>query len=141
MHSLFVLLPFLAGLAYVAASLTQITALDSGFVLTVVNALAAGSTGTTASQLFTVPPRYDGGDKTLTLTAVPNGAVTTVTGDLEVSTDGGTTFQKKHVGIALIASSVSTEAIENNIQPGLVYRFNVTTNTGGTSVTINATAN
>lgn len=126
---------------YLNTPLTQVVSLDPGFVLTVVNALAASSTGTATSQIFTVAPRGDSGDRDLTLTAVPNGAVTTVTVDLEVSSDGGVTWQKKHVGIALIATSVSTEAVETGIQAGLLYRVNPTTNTGGTSVTINATAN
>jgi hypothetical protein len=121
--------------------LTQIVSLDSGFQLVVVAALAAGGSGVGSSQIFTVPPRFAGGDMNLTLTAIPNGAVTTVTVDIEVSADGGTTWQKKHVGVALIATSVSTQAVEANIQAGLLYRINVTTNTGGTSVTIAATAN
>lgn len=125
---------------YLNTPLSQVISLDSGLVGVLVNALAAGTTGVASSQIFTVSPRAYGGDKTLTLTAVPNGAVTTFTGDLEVSSDGGTTWQKKHVGIQLIATSVSTEAVENNIQPGLLYRFNPTTNTGGTSVTVNGTA-
>lgn len=127
---------------YLNTPLTQVVSLDSGFVLTVVNAILAGGSGTALSQIFTVPPSPVGtGGLSLTLTAVPTGAVTTVTGDLEVSSDAGVSWQKKHVGIALIAASVSTEAVENNIQTGLLYRFNPTTVTGGTSVTINATAN
>jgi hypothetical protein len=116
-------------------SLTQVLALDSGIELVAVNALAAGGSGTGSSQQFTVSERPGGGDRNLTITAIPNGS-TTVTADLEVSADGGVTFQKKQVGIALIATSVSTQAIVANVQAGLIYRLNVTTNTGGTAVTI-----
>ncbi|HEX3156785.1 MAG TPA: hypothetical protein VHV32_19305 [Candidatus Angelobacter sp.] len=126
---------------YLNTPLSQVVSLDAGFVLTVVNALAAGGSGTANSQIFTVPEEFGTGGSTLTLTAVPNGGVTTVTVDIEVSTDGGTTWQKKHVGVALIASSVSTQAAEPNLQSGMLYRINPTTVTGGTSVTINATAN
>lgn len=116
-------------------SLTQVLALDSGIELVAVNALAAGGSGTGNSQQFTVSERPGGGDRNLTITAIPNGS-TTVTADLEVSADGGATFQKRQVGIALIATSVSTQAIVANVQAGLIYRLNVTTNTGGTAVTI-----
>ena len=126
---------------YLNTPLSQVVSLDSGFVLTVVNALAAGGSGVGNSQIFTVPEEFGTSGATLTLTAVPNGAVTTVTVDIEVSSDGGTTWQKKHTGVQLIAASVSTQAVEGNIQSGLLYRINPTTVTGGTAVTINATAN
>jgi hypothetical protein len=126
---------------YINVPLTQVVSLDSGFVLTVVNALASGGSGVANSQIFTTPYKPGEGDFNLELVAVPNGGVTTVTVDIEVSSDGGTTWQKKHVGVALIAASVSTAAVETGIQPALLYRINPTTVTGGTSVTINATAN
>lgn len=126
---------------YLNTPLTQVVSLDAGFVLTVVNAIAAGGSGTALSQIFTVPEKFGSSGATLTLTAVPNGAVTTVTVDIEVSSDGGTSWQKKHVGVALIAVSVNTQATESNMQAGLLYRINPTTVTAGTSVTINATAN
>lgn len=118
--------------------LTQVLALDSGFELVVLNAVSA--TGTAGSQYFTVPGSDPQGSA-LTLTAIPNGAVSALTVDLEVSADGGVTFQKKHVGIALITASVSTQAVESNLQAGLIYRLNITTITGGTNVTVVASAN
>ena len=117
--------------------MATITAMEPGFVTTLVSALAAGSTGTANSTWFTASPRGEGADRNLTLIAVPSGAVTTVTVDIEVSSDGGVTWQKKHVSVALIATGTSTAAVEANIQSALLYRINVTTNTSGTSVTIN----
>lgn len=124
---------------YLNTPLTQVISLDAGFVATLVNALAASSTGFGSSQIFTVPEEFGTSGSSLTLTAVPNGAVTSVIVDIEVSTDGGNSWQKKHVSVTLIAASVSTLAVESNMMPGLLYRINVTTNTGGTSVTINGT--
>lgn len=124
---------------FTAQNLTDIISLDSGFTLTVANALAAAVTGTSKSQLFTVPERPGGGDRTLTLSAVPNGTTALIV-DVEVSSDGGASFQKKVVGLALITASVSTQAIVNNVQPGLIYRINPTTNTAGTACTVNASA-
>lgn len=118
----------------------QVAIIDPGQAVQVVSALAAASTGTANSQLFTVQPRGEGADRSLVLDAVPNGAVTTVTADLEISTDNQVSFQKFKTGLALIAASVSTAAVVNNVQSGATYRVNVTTNTAGTSVTINATA-
>jgi hypothetical protein len=119
---------------------TNPISLDAGFQLVVVNALAVGGSGVANSQVFTVPEEFGSSGATLTLTAVPNGAVSAVTVDIEVSADGGVTWAKKHVSVALIAASVNTQAVESNLQPGLLYRINPTTITGGASVTIVATA-
>lgn len=126
---------------YLNTPLTQVVSLDAGFVLTVVNAILASGSGTALSQIFTVPEESGTSGATLTLTAVPNGAVSALTVDIEVSSDGGLNWAKKHVGVALITASVNTQATEGNMQSGLLYRINPTTVTGGTSVTINATAN
>lgn len=124
---------------YLNPSLTQVISLDSGLPAVVVNGLAAGASGVALSQVFTVPERPGGGDRNLSLVAQGAG-VTGCTVDIEVSADGGTTWNKKHVGIVLIASSVSTQAVEANIQAGLQYRINPTT-VAGAAVTIIASAN
>jgi hypothetical protein len=118
--------------------------LQVGIPTSVINALPAGITGVTGQAAasvvqFTVQPRPNAEDRNSAFTAVPNGNVTTLTVDLEVSSDGGTSWQKRTTGIALIASSTSTESVQANLQPGLLYRLNATTNTGGTNVTVNAT--
>ncbi len=100
--------------------------------------LAASSTGA-SSVVFAVQDRADGADRNIALLAVPTGS-TTVTVDVEVSDDGGTTWAKKDTSVALVATSTSTMKILNNFQPGWVYRLNVTTNTGGTSVVIKGTS-
>lgn len=124
---------------YLNQNLTQVISLDSGLIAVLVN--AATAVGFAASQIFTVGERPAGGDRSLTLTPVQVGGVSALTVDIEVSSDGGTTWQKKHVGVALITASVSTQAVEANIQAGYVYRVNITTLTAGTNVSINGTAN
>jgi hypothetical protein len=124
---------------YLNPSLTQVVSLDSGLPAIVVNGLAAGANGVALSQVFTVPERPGGGDRSLSLVAQGAG-VTGCTVDIEVSGDGGTTWNKKHVGVVLIATSVSTQAVEANIQAGLQYRINPTS-VAGAAVTIIATAN
>ena len=120
--------------------LTDILALDSGILLTAVKPLAASATGTTNSQNFTVSERAQGGARDLDILGVPNGAVTTLTVDVEISADAGATWQKLIVGVQLIATSTSTKQRVQGVQAGFVYRINVTTNTGGTSVTVLVTA-
>jgi hypothetical protein len=124
---------------YLNTPLTQIISLDSGLPAVVVNGLAAGQTGVALSQIFTVSERPGGGDRNLSLQAQGAG-VTGCTVDIEVSADGGTTWNKKHVGVALITASVSTLAVEANMQAGLQYRINPTS-VAGAAVTIIATAN
>lgn len=127
---------------YLNTPLSQVISLDSGSPAIVVNGLGAGLNGVALSQIFTVSERPGGGDRNMTLSAIPNGAVTSVVVDIEVSPDGGTTWIKKHVGVTLIAAGpVNTQAVEANVQAGLLYRINPTTVTGGVGVTIVATAN
>jgi len=113
-----------------------VVALDPGVIVTVVN--AATGTGTAASQQFGVQARQDGGDRSAHLQAIKTGAFTALTVDLEESTDGGTTFNPYVAGLDFNAAAVQKAT---NLVPGNIYRLNIKTFTGGTSVVINAAAN
>ena len=113
-----------------------IVTLDPGIPVTVLNDTLTGIGG--PGIVFTVGQRGEGADRDVEFVGIPTG-VTALTVDLEVSSDGGATFQKKVVGIALIAGGVST-ASKQTLMPGLLYRIVATTVTGGISADVNAAA-
>lgn len=111
--------------------LTPVT-IPAGNSATVVN--AATATGTANSQIFNVQQKPDRGDLSVIFQAIKT-AITVLTVDLEVSSDGGTTWG------ALTTFDFAASPIQMyTLLPGVVYRLNVKTITG-TSVTINAAVN
>jgi hypothetical protein len=111
--------------------------LDAGVPTVVVN--GATGTGTGAAQVFTVQPRPDGSARTVSFQAIPSGTFTALTANLEASSNGGTTWNTYASGGALDFKATPSQTI-SNLVAGLVYRLNIATFTGGTSVVINATA-
>ena len=100
-----------------------------------VNAVNA-ATGTGASALlFCVPPKPTGGDRTLTLIPALTGTFTTLTADLEISEDGGTTWRKVQIGIDL-HSGTAVQVVHPPVS--LPMRLNITGFTGGTSASVDA---
>jgi hypothetical protein len=104
--------------------------LDRGVECTLVNAATATGVGFSAVfSLYAV-----GWDHTLLFQAI--GTFTVCTADLEVSSDGGTTFVALIAGNDFNANRVLKSL---NLTPGNLYRWNIKTFTG-TSVTINGTS-
>jgi hypothetical protein len=101
-----------------------------------------GQAGTSASRLtnptFSVPPRGDGGDRTLSLSANGVAAVpTTVTVSLYAY--DGSAWSLYESAIALIATGVATDAQELHLVAGLQYQVLVTTLTLGSATSVNVT--
>jgi hypothetical protein len=111
--------------------------LDAGVSTTAVN--AATGTGTAASQPFTVQPRVDGSARTVSFQAIPTGTFTALTANLEASSDGGTTWNTYTGGATLNFQTTPWEQVAGLVA-GIVYRLNIASFTGGTSVVINASA-
>src|SRR5215472_7939023 len=95
---------------------------------------AATATGVAASAQFTLVPAPAGGDKTMIFQAL--GTFTVCTANLEISSDGGTTWSALLSGNDFNASKVLKVT---NLTAGVLYRWNIATFTG-TSVTINGTS-
>lgn len=104
--------------------------LDSGVECTLVN--AATTTGTAASAQFCLLATPIG-EKNVLFQAI--GTFTVCTADLEISSDGGTTWSALVAGNDFNANKVLKSV---QLTPGNLYRWNVKTFTG-TSVTINGT--
>lgn len=103
--------------------------------LVVIGTQASGASGTT----WTVPPPIAGGaGRDVTFSTDTVSSMTTLTTDLESSTDGGTTWDKFKTGMTLIAAGVKNAVVVNNVPPGMIYRINNTT-TSGTSCSVLAT--
>ncbi len=104
--------------------------------MTVIN--GATGTGVGPSQQFTIQPVL-GTDRTLNFQAIKTGVFTALTADLEKSTDGGTTFAARSGGGTAIDFQ-TTNAVQQvlNVVSGPIYRLNIKTFAGGTSVVINA---
>lgn len=101
--------------------------------------VVSGATGTGPSALlFCVPPKTTGGDRTLTLLPNLTGAFTTLTADLELSEDGGTTWRKVQTGLDLHTGT----AVQVLHPPAsLPMRLNVTGFAGGTSASVDGVCN
>jgi hypothetical protein len=101
----------------------------------VIGTQASGASGVT----WTVPPPTSGGaGRDVTFTTDTVTSMTTLTTDLECSSDNGTTWNKFKTSMALIATSVGAAVVVSNVPPGLIYRINNTT-TSGTSCKVLAT--
>jgi hypothetical protein len=109
------------------------TIIGPGDICTVVN--GAVGVGLAASFQFTVQPRYDGGDRDVIFQAIKT-AITVLTADLLVSSDGGVTFAPLVAGIDFVTAS-GAQKPATTLMAGLIYQLNIKTFTG-TSVVINA---
>ncbi|HLZ90204.1 MAG TPA: hypothetical protein VKQ28_00715 [Candidatus Acidoferrum sp.] len=109
-----------------AATGLQPSTIESGGtnqVATNLQAVAASQV-TPQSSVFTVQPRGDGGDRTLTIEGVGIGAVPTAASvNLLVSYDGGLTWglYAGATAQALFAAGVATPAIYKNVVAGPLY--------------------
>lgn len=101
----------------------------------VVGSQATGASGTS----WAVPPPTTGGaGRDVVFTTDTITSMTTLTADLECSSNGGTTWDKFKTSMALIATSTPAAVVVNNVPPSLIYRINVTSTTG-TSCSVLAT--
>ncbi len=102
---------------------------QQGVPMTLIDAVTA--TGVAKSQQFTVAAKASGQDPVLEYqaTVVP---ATALVADFEVSQDGGTTFSKRTVGVDLKTNPVG----RLNVNPGVIYRWNITTFTGAGTATL-----
>ena len=94
--------------------------LDAGVECTLVN--AATATGVAASAQFCLHQSGSGIDHTMLFQAI--GTFTVCTADLEISSDGGTTF------VALVSATDfnATKVLKSvNLTPGNLYRWNIKT--------------
>lgn len=94
----------------------------------------ATGTGTTASATFSAQTRPLGGPIHLVLQLIPTGTFSAFKVDLQVSLDGGTTWTPVVTAIDLVTSP--TTELETLVNPGAIYRLNVSTFTGGTSAVV-----
>ena len=93
----------------------------------VVGTQASGASGTT----WTVPPPASGAQgRDVTFTTDTYSSMTTLTTDLECSSDAGTTWNKFKTGMALIATSTGAAVVVSNVPCSLIYRINNTSTTG-----------
>jgi hypothetical protein len=123
-----------------------VSVVDSGMATIVVS--NATVTGTARGYQFTVAPRRDGGDRTLSFSAQGIGAIpTAVTIDLESNSDGllvnFNEYGAAGTGLVLVAASEPTDQQVKNVTAGNVYLVNITTLTlgGATGVNIILTVN
>lgn len=117
------------------ADLGIIGALPTGVKIQVINP-AATTTGTAQSYEFGIQGAPDHRDHTLTLAVQGASAVpTTVTANLEVSYDAGTTWQIYASALALVASTAATAQVIKDVVTGPLYRVNPTAVTIGSAVT------
>lgn len=125
------------------ADLGLIGALPAGAITTVVAATATGGTGTGTAYQFGISMAPDTHSRTILFWTKGASAVpTTVTGNIEASFDGGTTWEIYKLAVAFVASTVATVYV-TDIVAGPIYRINLTTITIGSAVTfvISACAN
>lgn len=102
-----------------------------------VNTSALGVALRITNPIFTVQPRTGGGDRTLSLSARSVAAVpTTLTASVYESSDGGTTWSLHQAGLALVASTVATNAQVLHLVAGLLYQVLVTTLTLGSATSV-----
>ncbi len=91
-----------------------------------------------SSQLFVVPEGNVTVARSVSFTPDTLTAMTTLTVDVEASSDGGTTWTKFQTGLALIATSVPATVVVQNMNAGLLYRLNVPSGFTGTSASVSA---
>jgi hypothetical protein len=110
-----------------------VVTLNPGDLTTILNGVAAGSTYD--SQVFNVRAGPGRQAPTLNLYAVGGGA-SVISGTLQVSGDGGTTWQTAPSGGSL--NFVTNPDQTFTVVPGKLYRLAIGTLTGGTGLTVNA---
>lgn len=104
-------------------------------------AIINGATSTTLPAIafvpFAVQPPRGGGPEVLVFEAVGAGAVpTTVTGQLQISLDGGTTFQNYGAALNLVAAGVGAAQAVTNIVAGAIYQLTLTALTLGSATAV-----
>lgn len=103
-----------------------------------IQAASANANTTPQSPAFTVQPTPGGGDRTLNVSAQGIGAVpTTVTANLLVSYDGGSTWQTFATNIALVAAGVAAVNEILHVTGGALYAFALSTLTLGAATGVN----
>ena len=118
----------------IVPALTSKICLSEGDAV-VVGTQVSGASSTT----WTVPPPASGGaSRDVVFTTDTYSSMTTLTTDLECSSDGGTTWNKFKTSMALIATSTGAAVVVSNVPCALIYRINNTT-TSGTSCFVLAT--
>jgi hypothetical protein len=101
--------------------------------------LAAGSANTPQTPAFCVPPRGDGGDRTLNVTPAPvppAGTITTLTVNLLVSYDGGTTWEVYQSSGAMGGAPLLSTQFKNVVS-GPLYSLAAVTLALGTATGVN----
>lgn len=128
-----------------AATGLQPQTLESGVQVQVgtnLQAASANANTTPQTPAFTIQPAPGGGERTLNLSAVGIGAVpTTVTANLLVSYDGGTTWQTFATAIPLVAAGVAAVSELIHMAGGALFAVALSALTlgGATGVNILAT--
>lgn len=110
---------------------TQTQALGAGFPAKLID--AATVAGVARSQRFSIPSAPSGQPRTVEyhVTSVP---ATALVVQLEESQDGGVTFSPKGAVIDLFPAANRTGTFQVN--PGCIYRLNITTFTGAGTATL-----
>lgn len=119
--------------------------LDAGSIVqcgTNLGAVSGAPNTTPQTPVFTILERPDGGERTLNVSAIGIGAVpTTVTANLLVSYDSGSTWQTFATSIALVAGGVAANSQILHVAAGALFAFALSTLTlgGATGVNIDVT--
>ena len=118
------------------ADLGLVGVLPAGTIVNVVDpTTATGGTGTATSYQFGVEMSPDTHSRSILFWTKGASAVpTTVTGNIEASFDGGTTWEIYQLAVHFVASTVAT-VFATDIVAGPIYRINLTTITIGSAVT------
>jgi len=98
--------------------------------------IAITATGVTNYGTFSIENSPDAHEHTLVLSVVGATALpTTLTVDLEASSDGGTTWGKysTNTSLALVATTAFVATVVLHVVSGLLYRLNPTAYTAGSS--------
>lgn len=112
---------------------TRPASMDRGVLLTAVDHIAVIGTGVDKSQVFTPPPTpLADGQITLQYQMIANGTVTTLTVDLEVSADNGSTWNVVSAGINMQANPAGNLTVTS----GMLYRLKVKTFALGTATAL-----
>lgn len=108
-----------------------------GTPLAVVN--AATGTGTGLSSIFSIEGKSAGARNTWLALGATTGNFSAFKVDLQVSYDGGATWQTQQAAIDLFNSPA--QMLSPPLSPGAIARLNVSTFTGGTTASVNASSN
>jgi len=122
-------------MALVLSAAGGTAALEAGIPVQITGTVTA--TGTANSFQFGALAKPAGGDFSLDIQAIKT-AITVLTVDIEISLDGGTTFNVWQAGLDFAANG--NQKATQPVYPGALYRLNVKTLTG-TSVFFIAVVN